>query len=914
MTFTSPSLLAKLEAERTRLQNECTILFDKRKAIDIQMEEYQKRLMWLDDKIEGRGVGEGPTQPTQPDESLPAGTKVKFEVVDDDAKKKGKKRPMDTQPEEYLTDPHTQQQPEDYLTDPTQEQEVDHAHDNHDETSATDSTRRVSASPPSGVLDTNTPLGLHCSSSADPPGIGGSGRTNAGNSNPFGDLWNNNESANAPTRSNVRRGGPGGLNTLEKYFNPAQASSNNAVGSSGAASNGGQLQSNNFGMSGAIGAAQNSARYPWTESVMHHLKNTFGIAKFRGHQQEIINATLSGQDAFVVMRTGGGKSLTYQLPALIESEGRQSKVTVVISPLVSLIRDQEEQMNEISRGSATSFTSGMGNSEHARRWGLVRDPTAGIALIFVTPEKVAKSGKFKGEMEKLSEAGRLGRFVVDECHCACQWGHDFRPDYTKLNILRHHFPTTPILAVTATASERVRHDCVKILKLSQNYRFFRSTANRPNLNYSVQCKPDSKAGVIKEMVAFIKKNHAREAGIVYCFSKKECDDVAGALSEHGIVARSYHSGVADGRKDQIQRSWMRNKTQVVVATIAFGLGINKPDVRFVLHHSMAKSLEAYYQESGRAGRDGKPANCVLYYSPKDVPRMVGMIYGEAGEGTFWSMAKYAQAHGDDALCRHTILATLGEADNTMENTLDNLQKKCTTSALRDVGRHCQTVTKLVDALMTAKEECTLIQLVSKWRSKAEEANFSFLKANPPAKDLTKEECERIIIYLLYQDVLHPTIRYTAYNTLVYIGLGPKAPYLLTSPNPRAPVSFPVRKKGKKTSSAKASPLAVADDDKWVSRSAEAKKTKSTKKTKTTGKRKAKKAKGGKKATKKRASKSKLPKAPIEIVEIDDSSSSEDESSDDDNMVLARRASKGKKSRTVIAGDTSDEDSEFELSD
>ena len=143
MTLTSPSQLAEFEAERTRLQNECTILFDKRKAIDIQMEEYQKRLMWLDDKIEGRGVGEGPTQPTQPEESLPAGTKVKFEVVDDDVKKKGKKRPMDTQPEEYLTDPHTQQQAEDYLTDPTQ---VDHAHDKHDEISATDSTRRLRAS------------------------------------------------------------------------------------------------------------------------------------------------------------------------------------------------------------------------------------------------------------------------------------------------------------------------------------------------------------------------------------------------------------------------------------------------------------------------------------------------------------------------------------------------------------------------------------------------------------------------------------------------------------------------------------------------------------------------------------------------------------------------------------------------
>ena len=237
-------------------------------------------------------------------------------------------------------------------------------------------------------------------------------------------------------------------------------------------------------------------------------------------------------------------------------------------------------MNGMVPGSALSFTSGLpgGNTEHARRWSIVRDPDGGVALIFVTPEKVSQSSKFKGEMEKLYNQGRLGRFVIDECHCACQWGHDFRPDYTKLGILKHHFPNVPVLAVTATASERVRNDCANILRLGSKYSFFRSTANRPNLRYSVKCKQDAKEAVVKDMVEFIKKNHVNQAGIIYTFSRKEADDLADRLCDNGIVARAYHSSVADNRKTAIHRSWMKNETQVVVATIAFGLGINKPDV------------------------------------------------------------------------------------------------------------------------------------------------------------------------------------------------------------------------------------------------------------------------------------------------------------------------------------------------
>jgi ATP-dependent DNA helicase Q1 len=237
-------------------------------------------------------------------------------------------------------------------------------------------------------------------------------------------------------------------------------------------------------------------------------------------------------------------------------------------------------MNAFVPGSAFSFTSGLagGNTEHTRRWNLVRDPQAGVCLVFVTPEKVSKSNRLQNELQKLFDAGRLGRIVIDEAHCASQWGHDFRPDYAQLGILKSHFPSIPIIAVTATASDKVREDVCRILRVGTNYRFFRSTAHRPNLHYSIRHKRDGKDSIVTDMAAFIKEHHPRHAGIVYTFSRKDADVVANSLCDLGIVARSYHSDVTPKNKELIHRSWMRNETQVVVATIAFGLGINKPDV------------------------------------------------------------------------------------------------------------------------------------------------------------------------------------------------------------------------------------------------------------------------------------------------------------------------------------------------
>jgi len=461
--------LAEFEAERDRLRTECSTLFDhkrdiemqistlsdQKQAIEMQMAENQTRLQWLDDKIDGTCVGgdglllAGRQHCQTTAASSAVATKVKFEVVDErsnDKKKTNYSLSM-TQPEEYLTDPHTQLDENDFLADPSLEHHLGDDYENrHENFDTSEEARRVSTSPP--LLYSNSLPGLKPSAgttlvqpanpyargggaaavaaAATAGSAGGNSIANQGtntNTNPFVDLWNPDETTNhrnTQINQQPNRGTYAANNTLEKYFDPTQSHSNTATSQSMDTTNTAfnQRQSTN-GLRRELHSNDNH-HHPWSERMAHHLRRTFRIEQFRDHQEEIINVTMQGHDAFVVMRTGGGKSLTYQLPAVIESESRSRKVTVVISPLISLIRDQEEQMNQLIPGSAVSFTSNMagGTSEHARRWGLVRDATAGVALIFVTPEKVGMSSKFKGEMEKLHNQGRLGRFVVDECHCA----------------------------------------------------------------------------------------------------------------------------------------------------------------------------------------------------------------------------------------------------------------------------------------------------------------------------------------------------------------------------------------------------------------------------------------------------------------------------------------------------------------
>jgi len=401
--------------------------------------------------------------------------------------------------------------------------------------------------------------------------------------------------------------------------------------------------------------------FRWDNEVEITLKK-LGLSSFRKNQREVINCTLTGQDCFCVMPTGGGKSLCYQLPACMPSSIEKKLITLVISPLVSLIEDQVHQLKKLDIGvEMLSKTQNHQNrkQETARQRKLLKDIVGGtshVSLLYVTPEKVVQSRMLISNLEKIYAQNRLARFVIDEAHCCSEWGHDFREDYTKLNILKQRFRKTPIIAVTATATKMVAKNVTDILQISDDCTFFRSSFNRPNLRYSVRPKLTGSL-LIAEIANLIKSRWKGDTGIVYCLSRNDAEKTAASLSSLGVSCCAYHAGREDQVRSKILSLWLQDKIQVVVATIAFGLGINKMDVRFVIHLTQSKSIENYYQESGRAGRDGGEASCVLFYKAQDVCKLASMSWDNRNgmnkiRETVFAMAEYSQ--GSD--CRRSSMS------------------------------------------------------------------------------------------------------------------------------------------------------------------------------------------------------------------------------------------------------------------
>ncbi|XWW92275.1 hypothetical protein V2A60_000198 [Cordyceps javanica] len=369
-------------------------------------------------------------------------------------------------------------------------------------------------------------------------------------------------------------------------------------------------------------------KFPWSPEVQRILKDRFRMKGFRQNQLEAINATLSGQDAFVLMPTGGGKSLCYQLPAVVRT-GKTRGVTIVVSPLLSLMQDQVDHMKALGI-QAVAF-NGECSAEYKRQvmsaFGQ-RSPEHFIELLYITPEMISKSAAFNNALQKLYQNGKFARLVIDEAHCVSQWGHDFRPDYKTLGQARRKFPNVPVMALTATATQNVIVDIRHNLGM-KTCKIFSQSFNRPNLYYEVRPK-GAAATPIKTIADLIHSQYAGLTGIVYAISRKGTENVAEKLRKQGISAHHYHAGMTPHEKANVQTQWQQGAIKVVVATIAFGMGIDKPDVRFVIHHGLPKSLEGYYQETGRAGRDGKPSDCILLYGRRDIVVLKKMITD--GEG------------------------------------------------------------------------------------------------------------------------------------------------------------------------------------------------------------------------------------------------------------------------------------------
>ncbi|KAH0617126.1 hypothetical protein JD844_028806 [Phrynosoma platyrhinos] len=556
--------------------------------------------------------------------------------------------------------------------------------------------------------------------------------------------------------------------------------------------------------------------FPWSTKVRDVLRTNFKLLKFRPLQLETINVTMAGKDVFLVMPTGGGKSLCYQLPAVcsdvfnikafiavnrpsghlnIHAHQFTKCFTLVICPLISLMEDQLMMLEQL--GVSATLLNASSSKEHVK-WvhAEMLSRSSQLKLIYVTPEKIAKSKMFMSKLEKAYQAGRLTHIAVDEVHCCSQWGHDFRPDYKLLGILKRQFPNAPLIGLTATATSHVLCDAQKILCV-QKCITFTASFNRPNLYYEVRQKPSTAQDFIEDIVKLINRRYKGLSGIIYCFSQKDAEQVTMSLQKLGIKAGTYHANMEPKDKSKVHKRWSANEIQVVVATVAFGMGIDKPDVRFVIHHSMSKSMENYYQESGRAGRDDQKADCILYYGFGDIFRISTMVVMEnVGQQKLYDMVSYCHNLSRQVieLCRRVLIAHhFDEAwDSANCNKMcDNCcREECKVFATNtvffisipkwhsafenmNVTGYCQDLIKILKQVAHMKEKFTPLKLTDAWLGKG----LSKLGVDVVAPKLPRELLERIIAHLILQQYLKEDFSFTAFATISYVKIGPRADLL-----------------------------------------------------------------------------------------------------------------------------------------
>ncbi|KAI8647781.1 P-loop containing nucleoside triphosphate hydrolase protein [Parasitella parasitica] len=502
--------------------------------------------------------------------------------------------------------------------------------------------------------------------------------------------------------------------------------------------------------------------YPWSRDVRKALVQNFKLAEFRPNQLEAINTTLNGEDVFVLMPTGGGKSLCYQLPAIIQRHGRQG-VTFVISPLLSLMEDQVRQLVE-NRGIPAHMLSGSTNA--AKKSWLYADlskPTPTTVLVYITPELLKNSGALQQTLDSLARRNKLARFVIDEAHCVSQWGHDFRPDYKSLGSLKSSYPNVPIMALTATANDAVQKDVLHNLQMT-HCKVMKQSFNRTNLIY--QIVPKTNSTVYTDMASFIRGQPPGQSGIIYCTTRNDCELVANKLhSEHGISIKHYHGGMSTSERSIVQREWQQSEINVISATIAFGMGIDKANVRFVIHYTVPSSLEGYYQETGRAGRDGLPATCRLYYQFGDTQKNHFLI--DKSEGNFQqkqrlrdnlnTMVRFCENEVD---CRRKqIMGYFGERFDPAgcRRMCDNCVKGLnSTRVLKDKSEEAKTLLKIVGAIVSP-ETITLAQTIDVYRGsrgkKLLEQGRDRLEGYGLGSRQTRQEVDRLLKHMVIENIL-----------------------------------------------------------------------------------------------------------------------------------------------------------------
>ena len=473
-----------------------------------------------------------------------------------------------------------------------------------------------------------------------------------------------------------------------------------------------------------------------------YLKYFFGYDQFRPEQRKIIENALADQDLLVIMPTGGGKSLCFQLPALLKPG-----LMIVISPLIALMQDQVDALQDNGIG-ATYLNSSLSPKEVQEREKQIFENK--IKLLYVAPERLL-GDRFQDFFHRLITQIGVSAFAIDEAHCVSEWGHDFRPEYRQLSQLRRQYPQIPIFAFTATATKRVQKDIIDQLKLHKPSVHLTSF-NRPNLYYEII--PKEKRSY-EQLLKFIKT--LKGSGIIYCMSRKMVDEISDRLQEDGIKALPYHAGMGDENRRVNQTQFIRDEVRIIVATVAFGMGINKPDVRFVIHYDLPRNLESYYQESGRAGRDNDPAKCLLFFSFGDLKKIEYIIQQKAPSEQQKSRQQLRQIvdYSEGLACRRTIVLRYFGED--FPGNCGNCDNCCYPKPLEDWTIEAQ---KFLSCVARCQERFGMMHIIDVLRGsrkqKIEQYQHHLLSTYGIGKDRTLDEWKQLGVFLIHQGFLDET--------------------------------------------------------------------------------------------------------------------------------------------------------------